>query len=283
MKRKVIHIDESKCTGCGLCIPNCPEGALQIIDGKARLVSDLFCDGLGACIGTCPEGAITIEEREAEPYDERRVMENIIKAGKGTIKAHLEHLRDHGQHAYLKQAMEVLEARGLAEEFKHIVHTHSHQEACGCPGAATIDFRDEQSEQHPDQTTECPSHLRHWPVQLQLVHPQAPYFQNSDLVIAADCVAFAYGGFHQRFLKGKSLIILCPKLDRMLQEYVEKLAEIFASNEIRSITVVHMEVPCCFGLTQLVKLALERSGKDIPLSEETISIRGGVLTESKHR
>ncbi len=279
MKRKVIRIDESKCTGCGLCIPNCPEGALQIIDGKARLVSDLFCDGLGACIGTCPEGAITIEEREAEPYDESKVMENIIRAGKATIKAHLEHLRDHAQHKYLEEAMEVLRSKGLAHEFEHLLHSEPH-EAGGCPGSATVDFRSE-THQVPQESGERPSQLGHWPVQLQLVHPNAPYFEDCDLIIAADCVPFAYAGFHERFLHGKSLIIFCPKLDRMPEQYVEKLSEIFSANTIRSITLVHMEVPCCFGLTGIVKEAIKRSGKNLPIKEETISIRGAVLTEAK--
>ncbi len=142
-KRKIIKIDEKKCTGCSLCIPNCPEGALQMIDGKARLISDLFCDGLGACIGHCPEGAITIEEREAEPYDEKKVMENIVKQGKNVIKAHLEHLKGHGETEYLKQAIQVLKKKGI-ENPLHRVAAHAHMHgSSGCPGVKVVDFRKE--------------------------------------------------------------------------------------------------------------------------------------------
>ena len=200
-KRKIIKIDEEKCNGCGLCMPNCPEGAIQIIDNKARLVSDLFCDGLGACIGYCPQGAITIEERDAQEYDEKEVIV---------------------------------------------------QSPCVCPGA---------------------TQLSHWPVQLMLVPAFAPYLDGADLLIAADCVPFAYPDFHRELLKGKTLIVGCPKLDD-LELYREKLGQIFRSNEIKSITYAHMEVPCCFGLLPIIQEAIAQSGKKIPFQDVTITIRG---------
>jgi len=287
MKRSVIKIDDERCNGCGLCLPNCPEGALQIIDGKARLVSDLFCDGLGACIGHCPEGAITVEEREAEPYDEYKVMENVVKGGDAVITAHLKHLRDHGERRYLALAMSYLRENGF--EIPEIDRPPSQAEAPGgCPGARTVDFREagacpgsrivepKEGDEHQDRRAAEPagSRLRQWPVQLQLVNVNASYFQDADLVIAADCVPFAHAGFHDRFLRDRALIILCPKLDRMPEAYIEKLAEIFRNNRVRSVTVVHMEVPCCFGLRKIVEDALRRSGKTVELEDYTISIRG---------
>jgi ferredoxin len=282
MKRSVIHIDETKCDGCGLCIPNCPEGAIQIIDGKARLVSDLFCDGLGACLGHCPQKAITIEEREAEPYDERRVMENIANAGQATIEAHLRHLKEHRQEEYLGQATAVLREKGIEVPSLDInpmpatATLPGKAHPAGCPGMKIMDFRDTLVAARAPQTA-APSELRQWPIQLQLVSPHAPYFKDADLVIAADCVPFAYSDFHQRFLKGKTLIILCPKLDRVLEHYLDKLTEIFRHNDIKSVTIAHMEVPCCFGLTRLIEEAIKRSGKDITLKDHTISIRGDLI------
>jgi ferredoxin len=276
MKRNVIHIDDEKCDGCGLCLPNCPEGAIQIIEGKARLVSGLFCDGLGACIGHCPRGAITIEEREAEPYDERKVMQNVIGGGPTVIEAHLKHLADHGQREYLDQAVAFLREKGLP--IPHTGQEGTRRDiATGCPGARTIDLRDQPDGRRERSAGPVGSELRQWPVQLQLVSPNAPYFKDADLVIAADCVPFAYGDFHTRFLREKTLIILCPKLDRMPDAYVEKLSDIFKSNSIRTVTVVHMEVPCCFGLMNLVKEAVRRSGKDIKIEDFTISIKGALV------
>ncbi len=275
MKRDMITIDEEKCTGCGECVPNCPEGAIQIIDGKARLVSDLFCDGLGACIGHCPEDAITIENREAEPYDEARVMKNSVKAGPATIKAHLMHLKDHNQIEYLTQALAYLREKGITVP-DMAAGENAHGPA-GCPGMKVMDFREEKSGIQDSQAISARSELRQWPVQLQLLNANAPYFQDSDLVIAADCAPFAYSNFHNRFLKGKSLIILCPKLDKVLEEYVEKLTEIFTNNNVKSITLVHMEVPCCFGLSHLVEEALKRSGKNIVIKDYTLSIKGDIV------
>ena len=280
-KRKIIKIDEDKCTGCGLCIPNCPEGALQIIDKKARLISDLFCDGLGACIGQCPEGAITVEEREAEPYDENKVMENIIKQGKNVIKAHLKHLKDHNQTEYYKQAVEYLKEKGIEnpEEIKEFVAKDSsdlEQSYDGCPGSKVFYMRKEKTVAGENEIISTgPSQLKQWPIQIMLVPVSAPYFENSDLLISADCVPFSYSGFHRDFLKGKVLLVGCPKLDDAVF-YKEKITEILKNNNINSITVVNMEVPCCFGMVKVVEEALKTSGKNIPFKNIEISIKGDV-------
>jgi len=259
VKRKIIEINEEKCTGCGQCIPNCPEGALQVIDGKARLVSDLFCDGLGACVGHCPEDAMIVVEREAEEYHEKKVMENIVKAGPNTVKAHLEHLKEHGAKDFLKEAVEYLEENG--HEIPNLEEQH------GCPGAQVREMKDR------GELKESASALQQWPVQLNLLPVQAPFFDNSHLLIAADCTAFALGSFHAKLLHGKVLAIGCPKFDDV-EGYVEKLAQIFKMNKIKSITVAIMEVPCCGGLSLAVDEALKKSGKDIPLIKETVTISG---------
>jgi ferredoxin len=273
-KRKIITINQKKCTGCGLCIPNCPEGALQMIDGKARLISDLFCDGLGACIGHCPEGAITIEEREAEPYKEKKVMENIVKQGENVIKAHLEHLRDHGANDYLKDAVEFLKEKNIKNPLETKKEGCNPNAFSGCPGTKVMDFgKTKKDKLKKIKTDRAESELRQWPIQLMLVPPFAPYLKNANLVIAADCAPFAYANFHEDFLKNKVLLIGCPKLDDVAY-YREKIASILKGNDINSITCVHMEVPCCFGLVSVVKEAIEKSGKKIPFCEETISING---------
>lgn len=275
MKRHIITIDEEKCNGCGLCIPNCPEGALQIIDGKARLVSDLFCDGLGACIGHCPEGAITIEEREAGEYDERGVMENVARQGENVVRAHLEHLEEHGQHEYLKDAIAYLVEKdlGVPEEFMGPAERAAEAPVTGCPGCQVADFRETGGLAEPADTAPVPSELRQWPVQIKLVPPSAPYLQNADLLIAADCVPFAYAGFHQDFLRGRVLLVGCPKLDDAAY-YREKLTEIFKLNDIRSVTVAQMEVPCCFGLMKLVKDAMAAAGTEVPVENVVIGVKG---------
>lgn len=270
VKRKIIRIDEAKCDGCGLCIPNCPEGALQIIDNKARLVSDLFCDGLGACIGHCPRSAITVEEREAEPYDEIKVMENIVKQGKNTTKAHLKHLKDHNEMGYYNKAVEFLKRKGLEKDYWEVENMM--QDSHGCPGSALREIKRESSNQESNEQT---SALAQWPVQLNLLPVNAPFFNNSHLLVSADCVPFAYPNFHSKLLNGKSLVIGCPKLDD-IEVYQEKLAEIFKNNKIKSVTVAIMEVPCCFGLYQAVKQAVEESGKDIPIIKEVVSIDGSI-------
>ena len=284
-KRKIIKIDEDKCNGCGKCVPNCPEGALQIIDNKARLVSDLFCDGLGACLGECPEEAITIEEREAEQYDEKRVMENIVKKGKNVIKAHLKHLKDHNQTEYYKQAVEYLNEKGIEnpEEIEEVVDAGSSdlkQSYSGCPGSRVLDMRKEKEVPGRSEIISTgPSQLKQWPIQIMLVPVNAPYFENSDLLISADCVPFSYSGFHRDLLKGRVLLVGCPKLDDAAF-YKEKITEILKNNNINSITVVYMEVPCCFGMVRVVEEAVKASGKNIPFENIEISIKGDI--KSRH-
>ncbi|MBD3388352.1 MAG: 4Fe-4S dicluster domain-containing protein [Candidatus Altiarchaeales archaeon] len=278
VKRSIIEIDEDKCTGCGLCIPNCPEGALQMIDGKARLVSDLFCDGLGACMGHCPEGAIDIVEREAEPYDERRVMENIVKQGYNTIKAHLEHLRDHGEMGYYNEAVGFLKDKGLEVPETAAPETPCSGSAGGCPGARTMDFSHDP-EVVGKVVGEVSSQLRQWPVQMHLVSPLAPYFKGADVLLSADCAAYSYGRFHGEYLKGRRLAIACPKLDSEQQTYVEKLVSLIDDAGINTLTVVTMEVPCCTGLLQMAKEAVERAQRKVPVKSAVISIKGEKLRE----
>jgi Pyruvate/2-oxoacid:ferredoxin oxidoreductase delta subunit len=272
MKRQIIEIDEEKCTGCGLCVPGCPEGALQIIDGKARLISDLFCDGLGACLGECPEGAIQTIEREAEPYSEELVMENIIKAGANTIKAHLKHLKDHGEKDYLEQATAILLKKGIPVP-------KLEEECCpsdSCPGAAAREIKKEATQSHTPNEN-IGSELRQWPTQLHLMNPQAAYLDNAELLISADCVPFAFASFHQRFLKGKILVNLCPKLDKDIDKYVDKLAEIFRNKNIKSVNIVRMEVPCCGGIEWIVQKAMEKAGKLIMPKINIVSIDGRII------
>ena len=311
VKRQIIKIDEDTCTGCGDCIPNCPEGALQIIDDKARIISDLFCDGLGACIGHCPVDAISIEEREAEEYSERKVMENVVKQGPNVIKAHLSHLNDHEQTEYFNQAVDYLKENNLevpqiGEETKEEpkqetvpvqapVHAcpgsavmdlrermkaapQNETLACGCPGSTVMDLKAEEELCVEDVEQVVPkgvSELRQWPVQIMLVPPNAPYLKNADLLIAADCVPFAYPDFHKEFLKDKVLLVGCPKLDDT-DFYLQKLTQLFQANDIKSITIAHMEVPCCFGLIKLVNAAVGQSGKNIPIKGYTIGVKGDV-------
>lgn len=280
MEREIIKIDEEKCNGCGLCVPGCPEGALQIIDGKARLISDLFCDGLGACIGECPEGAIEIEKREAEPYDERTVMENIIKAGPNTIKAHLAHLKEHGETAFLKIAVEVLKEKeidipeGFDVEEKTMQHGHANG---GCPGSRAMDFSQENSKS--ETQGDVSSQLTQWPVQLHLVSPMAPYYQKSDVLLAADCTAFALGDFHEKYLKDKSLAIACPKLDEGQDIYLAKLTAMIDEAKINTLTVLIMQVPCCGGLLRIAQQAAEQAERKIPVKKVVVGIKGEILQE----
>ncbi|MBN2030515.1 4Fe-4S binding protein [bacterium] len=281
MKRKIIHIDEEKCTGCGLCIPNCPEGAIQMIDVKARLISDLFCDGLGACLGHCPEGAITIGEREAEPYDERKVMENIIKQGPNVVHAHLIHLKEHNEENLLKEAIMVLKEKSIKvpetvlQESGHPSHAHMNG---GCPGSKAFSFSSVQSASAVS-LVDSPSMLSHWPVQLHLISPMSSHFQGSDLILAADCVAYALGGFHQKFLKGKTLAIACPKLDEGQDIYLAKVTALIDQAKINTLTVIIMEVPCCSGLLSLAKKAAENASRKVPLKCIVVSRQGEILKE----
>jgi Pyruvate/2-oxoacid:ferredoxin oxidoreductase delta subunit len=275
MKRKIITIDEKKCTGCNMCIPNCPEGAIQVIDGKARLVSDLMCDGLGACLGHCPETAISIEEREAEAYDEKKVMVNIVKAGPNTIKAHLHHLKNHNQFEYYNQAVEYLKHINIdiSKETteKPVIHT-------GCIGSRSMAFKKAVENTDSDNVNQ-PSQLSHWPIQMHLISPQAPHYKNSDLVLAADCVAFSMGNFHNGLLKNHALAIACPKLDDNQDVYVEKIRELIDIAKINSLTVVIMQVPCCGGLLRLAQTAVSQASGKIPVKTIVISNQGEILSE----
>jgi len=298
MKREIIKIDEEKCNGCGLCIPSCPEGALQIIDGKARLVSDLMCDGLGACIGECPEGAIEIEEREAEPYNEEAVIKEIVRFGENTVVAHLKHLLDHNEMRYFETAVKYLEENAgshtfAVEDALDKVYEKSIGGDCahgGCPGARSFDFKIDMVK--VDQVTkaesvtfiapvELQSELRQWPVQMHLINPGAPYFRNADVVLAADCVAFSTGNFHRKYLQGHSLAIACPKLDSGKEAYVEKLKAMIDEARINSLHVLVMEVPCCSGLVHIATLARDAAGRKIPIKKTVISIKGEVIYEDE--
>jgi ferredoxin len=278
-KRKIIKIDEEKCNGCGVCIPNCPEGALQVIDGKARLISDIFCDGLGACVGECPQGAMSTEEREAEPYDEKKVMcENIIKAGKNTIIAHLNHLKDHGEMDYFNDAMEVLKEQGIDIDLDEKPDEKCASQPQGCPGSRVLDFSNE-NKNSDDEVGSRSSQLRQWPVQLHLVPPNAPYFQNKDVLLVADCVGYSIADFHKDYLKGRSLSIACPKLDSNQDIYLEKLTQLIDNANINTLTVMTMEVPCCSGLLGLAKKASESASRKIPVKSIVVGIKGDILRE----
>jgi len=301
--RKIIEIDEDLCNGCGNCIPNCPEGALQVIDGKARLISDLFCDGLGACIGECPIDAIRVVEREAEPYNETVVMANIVKAGTNTIIAHLKHLKDHGETKLYQEAVDYLKNNNIDNPLDKVGQDKMESEEklpCGCPSSRVMDLRGEdkcEGEVSAGKTdistttdvksakigqllkelTVRESKLSQWPVQIMLVPPAAPYLNGSDLLVAADCVPFAYPNFHEDMLEGKILLVGCPKLDDS-EFYLKKFTDIFKQNDIKSVTVAHMEVPCCFGMMSIIKQAIEQSGKNIPVKDINVSIRGKVIS-----
>jgi Fe-S-cluster-containing hydrogenase component 2 len=265
-QRKIIQIDESLCNGCEQCIPACPEQAIQMVDTpdgkKARLVKEIYCDGLGACLGNCPTGALTIREREAEAYDDEATLTRLKQIAPELVAIHKQHLREHAPEMASQSPM---------------------PPGC-CPSARMLHWAEEDTQQQADpvanQSAVVPqSALQQWPVQLHLVPPHAPYFKNADLHVVADCVPCAFANFHQEFLKGpgKAIAIGCPKLDDA-GAYVEKLAQIIAVGQPRRITVVNMEVPCCFGLVRVVERALEQAGKDVPVKTVTISIKGDKLT-----
>jgi NAD-dependent dihydropyrimidine dehydrogenase PreA subunit len=276
MKRKIIRIDEEKCTGCGLCVTDCPEGALQVIDGKARLVGDLLCDGLGACITTCPEDAISVEEREAEPYDEYRVMENIASQGENMIKAHLGHLKKHGQATFLKQALEYLKEKNIHVDMPREAPVPLHT-AHQCPGSQVLAFPSQQGNAEDEGAR--PSRLTHWPIQLHLIAPGAPHYQGADLLLAADCVAYSLADFHRDYLKGRTLAIACPKLDSNQEIYRDKLAALIDETGVRSIKVMIMQVPCCGGLLRLVVDAAKRTRRKVPITCVVVGIQGNILRE----
>ena len=282
MKRQIIRIVDEKCNGCGLCVTDCPEGALQVVDGKARLVGEVLCDGLGACIGSCPEDAIIVEERDAEPYEERKVMENILAEGPNVLKAHLEHLIHHNQAEYLSTARTVLAEKGLKDPTAAAAapakpaHGPGHGHGGGgCPGSRAFSFG--EPEATPSSAgAPAPSRLTHWPLQMHLLSPMAPQYQGADLLLAADCAAFAAGDFHERFLKDKALAIACPKLDDGKDIYVDKLVGMIDQAKVKSITVVMMEVPCCGRLFSAVKTARLKSETIVPYKEVVIGINGEI-------
>lgn len=263
-KRNIIRIDEEKCNGCGLCVTSCAEGAIRIVDGKARLVSETYCDGLGACLGECPQDAIHMEEREAAEFDPAAVEVHLAKERPG-------------------QQPSASPGAGSHPGFGHGHGAHPHGGMPhACPGQAARSFqpRPMPAPGPRSEAGKTPSQLANWPVQLMLLPPRAPYLDGADLLIAADCAPFAYADFHRDFVSGKTVTIGCPKLDDG-EVYRDKLSRIFRDNDIRSIQVVHMEVPCCFGLVHLVRLALEESGKQLPLTLTKISIRGELMDSSR--
>ena len=252
--RNIIRIDESKCNGCGNCITDCAENALAIIDGKARLIRESYCDGLGACLAACPTGALTIERREADEFDEAAV------------------------------------AAAQAAHARPAVHAHAHAAACpssapmhggGCPGSMSRRFGGTPAPVPVSTPGAVPSQLTAWPIQLHLVHPLAPQFQGANLLIAADCTAFALGAFHAELLAGRALAIACPKLDDD-EGYVEKLAAIFAECNLASVTVARMEVPCCGGLVRLVLDARDRAESSLPVEEVVVGVEGGIIGNRTH-
>ncbi len=294
MKREMVKIDEDLCNGCGDCVPNCHEGALQIVDGKAVLISDLMCDGLGACIGYCPQGAIEIELREAEPYNETKVMELMIPKGKNTVIAHLKHLKEHNEVDYLKEGVRYLkQAKDLPFNFQEVVNevhgapkvfqptqmAHAAGGGGGCPGSQARTIVRPEDSMASASVVAAPSELRQWPVQLHLVNPSAAYFQQADVVVAADCVAFAMGDFHARFLKGKSVVIACPKLDAGMDIYKDKITALVNNAHVNTITVVIMQVPCCGGLLQVVQQGVAEASNKVPVKLAIVSVEGKVLEE----
>jgi NAD-dependent dihydropyrimidine dehydrogenase PreA subunit len=281
MLRKIVEINDELCNGCGDCVPNCAEGALQIIDGKARMISDLFCDGLGACLGHCPTGALKVIEREAEPYDEWRVMERIVQGGENVIAAHLKHLEDHGELGFLKTALDYLEvfAIPLPAAAKKKASVPSVGGFTGCPGSAAARFAVKPASAPVPEKPEDFSELTHWPVQLHLINPEAGYYKNTDLLLAADCTAFAAGNFHSTYLKGRSLAIACPKLDGGRDVYVQKISALLERGELRSMTVLMMEVPCCGGLLQIVKEAMKTSTVKVPVKAVVLNLQGEKIGE----
>lgn len=270
MIREVISIDENLCDGCNKCVQACAEGALQLIDGKARLINEIFCDGLGACVGECPQNAILVETKEAEPYNEALVIERMIELGENTVTAHLVHLYEHGQMNYLNQALDVLKQRNIPINFAEIRKV-AHK-------AQPVSTK-EPAEEETHALGRRNIRLQQWPVQLHLLSPFAAQVQNNDLLLTADCVPLAYPNFHADFLHKKALAIACPKLDSNKEAYLNKLETMIRESGLKSITVLIMQVPCCSGLVQLAKRAIDNSGKNIPLYAKVISIDGEIIDE----
>jgi NAD-dependent dihydropyrimidine dehydrogenase PreA subunit len=254
MIRKIVQIDKEKCDGCGLCVPSCAEGAIRIVDGKAEIAADNLCDGLGACLGDCPKDAITIIERDADEFDEDAVEKHLGATGS--------HHAGHAAHA-----------APIAPAAPAVQSAHGG----GCPGSRAVSFTPAPAAAETAGTTAPrPSQLAQWPVQLHLVPTTAPYFQDADLLITADCVPLAYADYHRDFLSGKAVVVGCPKLDDN-NAYLIKLTELFRASRVKSITVLKMEVPCCGGIAMVAKQALAASGKEIPFNVVTISIKGEIV------
>lgn len=273
MVRKIIQIDEEQCDGCKMCIPACPEGAIQMVDGKAKLVKDFYCDGLGACLGHCPQDAITVIEREAEEYDEHSVMQNVMTKGDAVVRQHLQHLHEHGQDKYLKVAMSMLENGQTDKAGLELFRSNS-----SCPGSHSFSF---EKPEIPIQTQmkAITSSLNHWPIQMHLISPMAPHYRGSEVVLAADCVAYSLADFHQTYLAGRTLAIACPKLDINQQVYLEKIKMLIDQSQIKALHVLIMQVPCCSGLLQLAQTALEQSERKIPVKATVVGVQGQILSE----
>ncbi len=282
MKRTIIKIDEKACNGCGICVDGCHEGALQLINGKAVMVSDLYCDGLGACIGDCPIGAITLEEREAEPYSEKAVMERLIPKGEKVILAHLKHLKDHGETSLYQEGLDYLKQHNITLEQKQPQQDKTLP--CGCPGSMMREIKRPAMVNNtlaPVSNKQIfqPSELKQFPVQLHLLNPHSGFFQECHLLLAADCTAFASGEFHSCFLKNRILAIACPKLDSNTQSYVDKLTAMIDVARIETLTVLIMEVPCCRGLVKIAEMAREQADRHIQIKIVVLSIQGEVKNE----
>ncbi|MBN1849455.1 MAG: 4Fe-4S binding protein [Deltaproteobacteria bacterium] len=246
VNRKIIKIDEELCDGCGNCVPSCAEGAIQIVDGKARLVSDKYCDGLGACLGECPQGALTIEERAADEFDE------------DAVEAYLHSKESYEDH-------------------------HAETMACGCPSTQIQSFIPTQSCQQanePKNQASAGSQLSHWPIQIRLIPAKAPFLKNANLLVTADCTVAAYPRFHGDFLNGRVMLMGCPKFDDA-EGYIQKFADIFRTADIKGITVLSMDVPCCQGMPYIVEKGLERAGKKIPVEKVIISTQGAKSLKEK--
>ncbi|GAB4262579.1 MAG: 4Fe-4S binding protein [Thermoleophilia bacterium] len=262
VRRQIIRIDEELCTGCGECVPACAEGALEIVDGKARVVAEVLCDGLGACLGECPTGALTIEEREAPEFDEEAVERRLSRIGRAGVPRH--------------------PADPLGEGAAVSAYVDG-----GCPGSLSRILGAETAAAPipvtaaglADGNRDAESMLAHWPVQLALVNPLAPFFRNADLLVAADCTPYAYRLFHEDFLRGRSVVVACPKLDDA-QRHFEKLVDLFQAARPRSVTVVRMEVPCCSGLVAITRQAAELAGLETPVEEVVITVSGGRQVEA---
>jgi ferredoxin len=240
--RKIIKIDETKCDGCGQCVSACAEGAIAMVNGKAKLIHETYCDGLGTCIGDCPQGAITMESRESPPFTEDTMTKHLQKTS-------------------------------------NAIHRHAASAEGGfvCPGTMSRRLREEKADAAAEASNmPVESHLAHWPVQLKLIPPNAPFLKNADILLSGDCVPFAAGDFHRKFLKGRSLLIGCPKLDDA-KYYIEKLGQILKTAQPKSLTVVHMEVPCCFGLRHIAEAAIAMSSVNLTVKDITVSLDGEIL------